>query len=288
MIPHAFSYSRPRTLEEAIACLHEHGEGARPLAGGHSLIPLLKQRLTSVSHLVDLEEIPDLASVRRGDDCIRIGARSTHATLAESVLLAEQQPLLARAAATIGDPQVRNRGTIGGSLAHADPAADLIPALLALDAEIVVRGPRGERTYAVSDFVVSMFTTRLQPDELIVEVRVPFAPPSSRSTFVKLPHKASHMAMASVAVHLERAPDGTCARLRVAVGGVAPVAYRAHATEARSCGRPFTSEEIDAAARRVTESVRPLSEPLVPGEYRLHVARVMTGRAIRALALEAG
>jgi carbon-monoxide dehydrogenase medium subunit len=241
-----------------------------------------------VSHLVDLGGIPGLSFLRLQDGTIHIGALSTHAMLAESALLAEHQPLLARAAAAIGDPQVRNRGTIGGSLAHADPAADLVPVLLALDAGIVVRGPRGEHTCSARDFFVSMFTTRLGPGELIVEVRVPTAPPSSRATFVKVPHKASHLAMVSLAVQLTSSPDGSCERLCLAIGGVATVPYRAHATEIRLQGRALTPEEIDAAAHLATEGVQPLSDPLVPGEYRLDVARALAARVIRSLPSHSG
>ena len=175
MIPEPFEYHAPRSVEDAIGLLEAHGDEAKLLAGGHSLLPLMKLRLASVSHLIDIGGIEELSFIRKVDGAISIGAITTHSELAESELLRERQPLLPKAAIQIADVQVRNRGTLGGSVAHADPAADLVPVLLALEAELCVRGPAGERRVAAGDFIESMFTSVLEVDEILVEVRLPLA-----------------------------------------------------------------------------------------------------------------
>jgi carbon-monoxide dehydrogenase medium subunit len=284
VIPSKLSYHAPRTLEDAIALLQSHGDEAKLLAGGHSLLPLMKLRLAMVSHLVDIGRIEGLAYIRQVGETIHIGSMTTHAELAESELLRERQPLLPRAAIQIGDVQVRNRGTLGGSLAHADPTADLVPVLLALDGELLIRGPGGERSLAAVDFFESMFTTALAPDEILLEARVPVAPANSRCTYVKVPHKASHLAVVGVAAQIEFTADGRCERARLALTGLAPVPYRALAAEASLQGVVLCEESISAAAEMVTEGVDSLlSDFYAAADYRLHLARVQAARALASL-----
>jgi carbon-monoxide dehydrogenase medium subunit len=244
----------------------------------------MKLRLARVAHLVDIGRIEGLAYVRQVGDTIHIGAMTTHSELAESELLLQQQPLLPRAAIRIGDVQVRNSGTLGGSLAHADPSADLVPVLLALEAELRIRGPGGERSLAAGDFFEAMFTTALAPDEILLEVRVPVAPANSRCTYEKVPHKASHLAVVGVAAQVELAADGKCEQARLALTGLAPVPYRALAAEASLRGKALSEENISAAAQKVTDGVAPLSDSYAPADYRLHLARVHAARALASLA----
>ena len=284
MIPEPFEYHAPRSIEDAIALLHTHGDEAKLLAGGHSLLPLMKLRLARISHLVDIGRIEGLSFIRKTAGEIAIGAMTTHRELAESQLLVDEQPLLPRAAVQIGDVQVRNRGTLGGSLVHADPGADLVPVLLALDAELRIRGPAQERRVAASDFIESMFTTVLEADEILMEVRVPVAPANSRCTYEKVPHKASHLPVVGVAAQVAFSADGTCARARLALTGLAPVPHRALAAEEVLRGQDLSGSTIAAAAARVTDGIEPLSDTFATGDYRLHLARVHTARALTALA----
>ncbi|MCP4037985.1 MAG: xanthine dehydrogenase family protein subunit M [bacterium] len=284
MIPHPLSYHVPRSVEEAISLLESYGEDAKLLAGGHSLLPLIKLRLAETAHLIDLGRIEGLAYVRQIADTIHIGAMTTHSELAGSELLAQKQALLPRAAIQIGDVQVRNHGTLGGSIAHADPAADLVPVLLALEAEMLIRGPAGERTVAAADLFEFMFTTTLEDGEILVEVRVPVATETSRCTYEKLPHKASHLAVVGVAAQIELSADGRCERARLALTGLAPVPFRALAAEESLRGKALSQDSIAAAAQRVTDGVDPLSDFYAPADYRLHLARVYAARALTSLA----
>lgn len=283
MIPHPLSYHVPQTVEEAIALLQSYGEDAKLLAGGHSLLPLVKLRLATVSHLIDIGRLEGLAYIRQHAEKIHIGAMTTHSELAESELLLEKQPLLPKAAIQIGDVQVRNRGTLGGSLAHADPSADLVPVLLALEAELLIRGPGGERSLAAADFFEFMFTTALEECEILMEIRVPVAPTSSRCSYEKVPHKASHLAVVGVAAQIEFTADGRCEQARLALTGLAPVPYRALAAEASLRGKALSGESISTAAQKVTDGVVPLSDFYAPADYRLHLARVYAARALASL-----
>jgi carbon-monoxide dehydrogenase medium subunit len=243
----------------------------------------MKMRLTGVSHLVDIGRIEGLASIRRDDGPISIGAMTTHSELADSELLGAEQPLLPKAAIQIADVQVRNRGTIGGSVAHADPASDLVPVLLALEAELRIRGPAGERRVAAGDFIESIFTTVLADDEILLEIRVPVASADSRCAYEKVPHPASHLPIVGVAAQLELSPDGLCAEARIALTGLASVPYRASATEDLLRGSSLGEATIATAAAHVTDGVEPLSDPFTSADYRLHLARVHTARALTAL-----
>jgi carbon-monoxide dehydrogenase medium subunit len=281
MIPAAFEYVRPRSLQEAVTLLVAKGEGAKVLAGGHSLLPLMKFRLARPTILIDLGRIPELATIREADGAARIGPMATHASLAASHLLRRRFAALSEAAGLIGDPQVRHRGTLGGSLAHADPAADHPAPILAFEAEIRVVGPRGERTIRASDFFVDMLTTALTPEELIAEVRLPAPPPGSGSAYVKFRHPASRFAVAGVAavVTLER---GTVQRARIGVTGAAAKPSRATAAEAALAGGPASSERIAAAAAKAADGLDCLGDLVASPEYRAHLTRVMARRALEA------
>lgn len=220
MITAPFDYYVPTTLDEAIALLRQHGDAAKLLAGGHSLIPLMKLRLANPSVLIDIGRLSGLSYIRETDGSVAIGALTTHRMLETSNLLKERLPLVSQAAGAIGDTQLRNRGTIGGSLAHADPAADLSAVVLALDGELRLRGPTGERMVRAQDFFVDMYTTALGADEILTEVRLPALPPRSGSAYLKLPNKASFFAIIGVAAVVALNADGTCREARLGITGL--------------------------------------------------------------------
>ncbi len=287
MIPAAFEYHRPRTLQEAVALLAAKGEGAKVLAGGHSLLPLMKFRLARPAALIDLGRIPELAGIREADGAIRIGPMATHASLAGSDLLRRRFTALSEAAGLIGDAQVRHRGTLGGGLAHADPAADYPAPVLAFEAEIRVVGPRGERGILATDFFVDMLTTALRPGELIAEVRLPAPPAGSGSAYAKFPHPASRFAVAGVAavITLEK---GTVQRVRIGVTGAAARPSRATAAEVALAGGPATAERIAAAAAKAAQGLECLEDLVASPEYRAHLVCVMARRALEAAVRRAG
>jgi aerobic carbon-monoxide dehydrogenase medium subunit len=279
MYPANFDYLRPSTVSEAIAMLVQHGEAAKLLAGGHSLIPAMKFRLAQPRVVIDIGRISDLSGIRDAGSHLDIGAMTAHQEIAASGLLAEKCPLLPETAARIGDIQVRNRGTIGGSLAHADPAADYPAAIFALDAEIVVTGPRGERVVPAREFFVDLLQTSVAADEIIIGIRVRATPKTV--AYEKTEQKASGFALAGVAVVI--GPDA----VRVGVTGVAAKAYRAVEVERALAGqRPFKPETIARAAAHAADGVEPLADIHASAEFRAHLARVNTRRAIeRALTM---
>jgi aerobic carbon-monoxide dehydrogenase medium subunit len=275
MYPASFDYKRPATVAEAVALLNQHGDDAKVLAGGHSLIPAMKLRLARPKVVVDIGRIADLRYIREAGNNIAIGAMTTHQEVASSKLLLDKCPLLPETASHIGDVQVRNMGTIGGSLAHADPAADYPAAILALDAEIDVAGPKGKRTIRAGEFFVDLLTTALAPNELIVEIRVPVT--AKTVAYVKTEQKASGFALAGVAAVIS--PNG----VRVGVTGVAAKAYRASGVEQTLNGKT-TAEAIALAAARATDGVELLSDIHASADYRAHLAQVNTKRALERAA----
>jgi carbon-monoxide dehydrogenase medium subunit len=280
MIPASFEYEAPSTLQEAIALLASR-EDAKLLAGGHSLLPGMKLRLSAPGLLVDLSRIAGLSYIREGDAHMRVGAMTTHAEVASSGLLRLRSPLLAQTAAHIGDAQVRNRGTLGGSLAHADPAADYPAAILALDAELVAMSEKGERIIPARKFFTGLFSTALRSDEILTEVRVPVTVGAS-TAYKKFSHPASGFAVVGVAALLRTAGD-KIESAALGITGVAPAAYRASAVEKALRGKPLG--EIAAAARRASNGVEePLSDYYASAEYRRHLAAVYTRRALEEAA----
>ena len=274
----AFHYHRAASVDDAVARLGRDAD-ARLLAGGHSLIPAMKLRLQTPGTLIDIGRLAELDYVRMQDGVVAIGAATTHHTIACSGVVAEQIPVLAQAAAVIGDVQVRNMGTIGGSLAHADPAADYPAAALAGGAQIVVRGPAGERVIDAEDFFVDLYLTSLQADEIITEVRMR-ATADRGACYLKFPHPASRFAVVGCAAVVETS-GGACAAAQVAFTGVANAAFRDRAVEDALNGQPPTAEAVAAAAALAAQDAEVLSDSFADAEYRRHLAVVYAGRALR-------
>ncbi|MEP6818453.1 MAG: xanthine dehydrogenase family protein subunit M [bacterium] len=282
MIPAAFNYETPKTLDEALGLLAANPDEAKILAGGHSLIPAMKLRLAQPATLVDIGRIKDLAYIREKGDQISIGAMTTHYELESSALLQKICPLLPECASHIGDVQVRNKGTIGGSVAHSDPAGDWPAAVIALNAQIVVVGANGERTINADDFFVDLLTTALAPGEILREIRI--AKPSGRygHSYQKVRHPASGFAVVGVAVSLGLGADGSCESASVGVTGVASKAYRAGAVEAALKGQQLNDQTIAGAAAHATDGVDANSDLYASEDYRRHLAEVYTRRALQA------
>ena len=276
MIPGAFDYVRPASLADAIAAL-SHGD-AKPLAGGHSLLPMMKLRMSAPEVLIDVNELRELHGVSVGKDEVVIGAATTHATLEHHAELAAALPLIPTVAQQIADATVRNRGTLGGSLAHADPSADWPAAVLALDAIIDVTGARGARSIAARDFFKGLFETALQPGELIVAIRIPLVA-GSRAAYRKFRHPASGYAVAGVAVVLtfER---GACSGGRIAVTGYADHAFRATRAEALLAGYAGQADRTERLPEVAFADVSPLEDRFADAAYRLQLARTMLRRAL--------
>ena len=286
MIPAAFEYAAPDSIDEAIALL-ERNDDAKLLAGGHSLLPLMKLRLAAPSLLVDLRRVPGLDGIQEENGEIRIGGMVTHAAIERSDLLAQRIPLLPSVAATIGDVQIRNRGTIGGSLAHADPAADFPAAALALDAQLVARGAQGERVVPAADFFVDLLTTVLDPGEVLTEVRVPVPSAGSDSAYAKFPNPASHYAIVGVAARIDM-QDGRVQDARVAVTGATEAAYLSAAAAARLQGTTGDAAAIAEAAGLASESREMLDDLSASASYRAHLVTVQARRALAEAVAAAG
>ncbi|HEY7065793.1 MAG TPA: xanthine dehydrogenase family protein subunit M [Chloroflexota bacterium] len=287
MYPASFGYYAARSVDEAVALLERHGDEAKLLAGGMSLIPAMKLRLAQPVALIDLGPIAALRGVRQDGDTLVIGALTLHADVAASDLVRERLPGLAEAAERIGDVQVRNRGTIGGSVAHADPKADLPVILVALDTAVVVQGPGGARTVPIEAFFVDYYTTALEPNEVLTEVRVPLPGPGTGTAYAKLGHPASGYVVVSAGVKLTLDAADACTAARVAIGGVSSVPLRATATEAALVGQPLSPEVIAAAAAHAAADADPQDDPYASAEYQRHVAGVYARRAIEAAAARA-
>ncbi|MCS6805277.1 MAG: xanthine dehydrogenase family protein subunit M [Acidobacteriota bacterium] len=281
MIPTPFEYLKPSTLAEALNLLATHGEQAKLLAGGHSLIPLMKFRLASPHYLIDLGGIADLRYISADGDQIAIGAMTTHHAIESSALLKHSCPLLSEAAAAIGDVQVRNCGTIGGSLAHADPAGDFPAAVLALSARLKAVSSRGERWIHSDDFFIGLLTTALQSDEILTEIRVPVDPPRTGAAYLKVPQPASGFALCGVAARVTVDAQQVCQSVAIGITGVGPTAYRARAVEQQLQGQTLDDAVISAAAEHAVDGVDPSEDIHASSEYRAHLAKVYTQRAIQ-------
>lgn len=286
MIPAPFDHITPSSLDEAIRTLTAYGEEAKLLAGGHSLLPLMKLRLASPKLLIDLSRIPGLAGIEEEGGKITIGALSTHYQIESSELLREKCPLLPRTARLIGDVQVRNRGTIGGSLAHADPAADMPAAMLALGAEFRARGAQGERRLKAEEFFLGLMATALHPAEILTAVRVPVLSGRCGSSYLKVAQQASGFALVGVAVWL-RVEGGLCADIGVGVTGLGARPYRAAAVEQRLRGKKLDPALIEAASAEASQRVDALDDIHASAEFRAHLARLYTSRAIQEAAKKA-
>ncbi len=280
MIPASFDYVRPQSLEDALAQLGEHGDDARVLAGGHSLLPVMKARLADPGVLVDIAGIDGLSGISESEDGITIGAMTTHAEIEASASVQGRCRSLAEAAAAIGDVQVRNRGTLGGSLAHADPAADYPAVILAANAEITVAGADGERVIAADDFFTGTYETALGAGEIITSVRIRASAARGSSAYLKAAQQASGFAVCGVAARIALDADGAVERIRVGVTGVAESAYRATSVEDALTGAAPSAESIRKAAATAGEGVDALDDFYAGADFRRHLAGVYAARAI--------
>ena len=283
MIPAKFDYVRPGSLDEAVRALADGGEDAKIIAGGQSLLPLLRLRLAYPELLVDLAGLDELRGVTDAGDSLLIGARTTHYQLVHNSLVTEHCGLLAQATSTVADPAVRHRGTLGGALVHADPAGDLPAVALALDVTLIARGPGGEREIPAADFFVDYLTTSLEPDEILTAVRVPKLGPGWGYRYEKFHRTAQSWATVGVAA-LVRRSNGSVAEARVGLTNMGPVPVRARATEGAAAGVDASRDALRAAAARADEGTDPPGDLHGAPDYRRHLARVLTGRALSAAA----
>lgn len=283
MFPNRFEYFRPATLAEALSLLSAHGEDAKLMAGGQSLLSLMKLRLANPKVVIDLGAIAELSGVREEGESIVVGALTTYAEIKDSALLHNTCPLLPQTAALVGDVQVRNRGTLGGSLAHADPAGDMPAAIIALQAEMKAVSPRGERWFAADDFFVAMMTTALAEDEILTEIRVPVLK-GQRTLYMKNAPRPSDFAVVGIAVCLAIDPDQTCAEIALGVTGVGEQPYRARDVETALKGKKLEPAIIEEAAAQITHGVEVGESLRASQEFRTHLARVWAARAIQAAA----
>lgn len=288
MYPAKFEYRVARTVEEAIELLAGFDGEAKLMAGGHSLVPMMKLRLVQPDLLVDIGRVAGLRGITERDGSVILGALTRHVEIAESQLLRTVCPVLAEAAAAIGDVQVRNRGTIGGSVAHADPGADLPVALRALDATMVAMGPEGARQIAAADFFQDMFTTALREDEVLTEVRVPRLSHGAGSAYRKLPHPASGYVVVSCAAVVLPGADGRCQEARIALGGLRGTPLRAVAAEQMLAGRVLTKEVFAAVEWQLGEAADPLEDLYASADYKLHMATVLAREALMAASQPGG
>lgn len=280
MIPAAFDYVAPSTVDEAVRALAAAGEDGKILAGGQSLLPVLRMRLAAPSTLVDLNKVAELRGIREEPEHLVIGAMTTHHEVQRDQLVAEHAALLARATDTVADPQVRHRGTFGGAIAHADPAGDLLAPALALGAELVLCGPDGRRTVAAAEFFQDLFTTAMGPEEILVEVRVP-KHTGWRAHYEKFNRVAQAWSMVAVAVTV-RTEGETIAEARVCLTNMGSTPLRCRAVEDALVGQRAGTDTIRAAAEHAAEGTNPPVDGNADSEYRQHLARVLTGRAVAA------
>ena len=287
MKPPAFDYHDPRNLDEVLELLAQHGEDAKVLAGGQSLVPMLNFRLAHPEHLVDLRRIDSLAYVCRQDGALRIGTMTRQATLESSPLVAAQWPLLTEALGFVAHAQIRNRGTVGGSVAHADPAAELPAAFCALDARFHVRSQRGTRSVGWRDFFITHLTTALEPDELLVEIEVPPLPQTTGWAFVEYARRHGDFALGGAAALLT-IEDGICRRARIALRAAADTPLRPEAAERSLEGNVVSEEAAAEAARLATANINPTGDIHGDSEYRKHLIEAMVRRAITHATARAG
>jgi len=284
VIPAQFEYARPASVDEALGILRDNEGGAKVLSGGYSLLPLIKLRLAQPELLVDIRDLPGLDGIGETDDDLRIGGRATHAQIADNRTVRDRYPLLHDAAAGIGDPQVRNWGTIGGSCAHADPSSDWPAVLLATRATLVLRSADGERTVAARDFFLDSFQTAIEATELLTEVRIPRPDGASGGAYAKLERRTGDFATVGVAVQLTLGDDGRITNVGIALTAVAETPFAATDAEAALAGKGPTEEAFRAAGAAAAAQSRPASDSHGPVEYKRAMAAEMTVRALRRAA----
>lgn len=282
MYPAEFEYFAPRTVDEALALLTRYGDDAKVLAGGQSLVPMMKLRIASPRCLIDVNGIEGLTGLRRDGNRLILGALCRHAEILASPIVGEHLPIMHDAAALTADVQVRNRGTVAGSLAHADPAGDWPAALLALETEITIAGPDGVRTAPLSAFIVDAYTTQLAANELITQVAVTIPRGRAGGAYAKFEKRAGDFAVASAGVQLELDESGHCRAVAVSLGAVGPTPLRARRAEALFLGTPPSAELLGEAERLVREEVSPFDDTRGTAEYKRHLAGVLFRRAFAA------
>jgi aerobic carbon-monoxide dehydrogenase medium subunit len=288
MIAQNFEYVTPASLGEAVSLLQKNSGRAKILAGGHSLIPMMKLRLATPELLIDIGRIPELAYVKDDADAIRIGPLTTHHMIETSDAVRRRASALADAAGLIGDIQVRNKGTIGGSLAHADPAADYPASIVAFDAVITTLGPKGERRLSASQFFVDMMTTALEENELIREVQIPTKADKTGSAYLKMAQKASGFAICGAAAVVQIDASGSLSNVAIGITGVAAHAYRATATETALRGQKPSRDVLKAACEKASDGIIALDDIHASADYRLDLARIYARRVIEAAIERAG
>jgi aerobic carbon-monoxide dehydrogenase medium subunit len=283
MYPAQFDYHTPGSIKEALDLLGKHKDDAKLLAGGHSLLPAMKFRLARPAHVVDLRKIPGLKGIKEEGGTLVIGAMTTHYAVESSAAVKSKCGVLAQTAALIGDPMVRNMGTIGGSLAHADPAADYPATAIAVGAELVAEGPKGKRTIKVDDFFKGLMTTAVGADEILTEVRVPALAANQSAAYMKFPHPASRFAVVGVAAVLT-IDGGKCTKASIGVTGAGTHAVRAKGVEAALAGKPLDAASIAAAADKAADGVDVQADLQGSVDYKKHLLKVFAKRAIEAAA----
>lgn len=288
MIPAAFDYHCPASLDEAVGLLARHGSEAKVLSGGMSLLPVLKLRLGSYAHLVDIGRIPGLDSIKEENGFLTIGAMTRQAALERSELIRTRYPILGDAVPLIADPLVRNRGTVGGNLANGDPANDQPAIMLALGATLVARGPKGERSIAANQFYKALYTTALAPDEILTQIRIPIPPPRSGGAYVKLKRKTGDFAAAAAAVQLTLAGNGTVERAAIGLTNAGPTPVEATDAAKYLAGKAPDTKTIAEAARMAAAKSEPSADRRGSVEYKKEMARVLVGRALHKALARAG
>jgi aerobic carbon-monoxide dehydrogenase medium subunit len=288
MIPPAFEYLRPKTLPEAVALLQQHGDDAKILSGGQSLIPMMKLRLARPSHLIDINRITGLSYVKEDGGFLKIGGLTREAELEASELVRTKYPLLLDTASVIADPQVRNLATVGGNLAHGDPANDHPATMLALGAQIVATGAKGARTIAIDDFFKSLFETDLKHDEILTEIRIPSPPPRSGGAYFKLERKVGDFATAAVAVQLTLDDKGAVQKVGIGLTNVGPTPLRAKSAEDALRGKKLDAATIAQAAQLAADAAQPSADLRGPVEYKKGLIKEFTKRALARAAERAG
>ncbi len=288
MQPHAFEYVRASTVSQAVDLLRKHGDRAKVLAGGQSLIPVMKLRLAAPEILIDIGRIPGLSSLKEEGNTLRIGAMTRHREFEESKLVRSRYPLLADVTSVLGDPEVRNAGTIGGSIAHADPAGDWGAALLAFDAKLLATGPKGKRTLSIDEFFTDTFTTALKPTEVLTEIRIPKSGPRSGGAYKKLKRKTGDFATVAVGAQVRLDTKGAVESVRIGMAAVGPTPVRAKRAEEFLTGKSSTADNLARAAKLAAEESQPTSDLRGSEEYKRAMVEVFARRALETAVQRAG
>jgi carbon-monoxide dehydrogenase medium subunit len=281
MIPPSFEYLRPNTIPEAIAMLQQHGDGAKILSGGQSLIPMMKLRLARPAVLIDINRISGLSHIKEEEGYLKIGGLTREAELEASPVVRSKYPILADTTHAIADPQVRNLATVGGNLAHGDPANDHPATMIALGAQVVANGPKGERVIPIENFFLSLFTTALKPDEILTEIRVPIPPARSAGAYLKLERKVGDFATAAVAVQMTLDEQGACQKVGIGLTNVGATPVKAKKAEDFLRGKKLDDALISQAAQLAADEAEPSADLRGPVEYKKGLVKELAKRALR-------